>query len=164
MYGLRAVIDRCGLLSGPWQFGKVDQGVITYWLLAHYFKRELAYIGFGGHGKQVRDLLHVEDLAELLDRQLSRPEIFDGRVYTIGGGMENSASLMECTRICQEVTGNRIPVTGDDQTRPGDIALFISDQREAAREFDWKPARGVRRIFGDVFEWVRANEDRVRGL
>ena len=47
-YGLRAVIDRCGVIAGPWQMGKIDQGVFTYWMLAHHFRRPLQYIGFGG--------------------------------------------------------------------------------------------------------------------
>ena len=71
-YGLRAVVNRCGVVAGPWQMGKVDQGVFTYWMLAHHFRRPLSYIGFGGSGKQVRDLLHVEDLIELLDEQAPR--------------------------------------------------------------------------------------------
>ncbi len=73
-YGLRAVVNRCGVIAGPWQMGKVDQGVFTYWMLAHHFRRPLSYIGFGGSGKQVRDLLHVEDLLDLLDEQLADPE------------------------------------------------------------------------------------------
>jgi CDP-paratose 2-epimerase len=58
-YGLRAVVDRCGVVAGPWQMGRVDQGVFSYWLLAHRFGRPLSYLGYGGSGKQVRDLLHV---------------------------------------------------------------------------------------------------------
>src|SRR3954447_24103229 len=58
--GVPAVIDRCGVIAGPWQMGKVDQGVFTHWMLAHYFGHPLSYIGFGGTGKQVRDLPHVE--------------------------------------------------------------------------------------------------------
>src|SRR5579884_2895108 len=54
-YGLRAVVNRCGVIAGPWQMGKVDQGVFAYWLLAHHFGRPLRYVGFGGKGKQVRD-------------------------------------------------------------------------------------------------------------
>src|SRR5205807_2808766 len=96
-YGLRAVIDRCGVVAGPWQMGKVDQGVFTFWLLAHHFKRPLAYIGFGGHGKQVRDLLHVQDLLELLDEQLSAPEKWDGVTANVGGGRPCSLSLLETT-------------------------------------------------------------------
>ncbi|MDP9117045.1 MAG: NAD-dependent epimerase/dehydratase family protein, partial [Actinomycetota bacterium] len=61
-YGIRTAINRCGVIAGPWQMGKVDQGVFTYWMLAHHLGRPLRYIGFGGSGRQVRDLLHVEDL------------------------------------------------------------------------------------------------------
>ncbi len=164
MYGLKAIINRCGLLAGPWQFGKVDQGVISYWMLAHYFKRGLTYIGFGGRGKQVRDLLHVEDLVTLLDRQLAKPEALDGRVYNVGGGMQISASLQECTRVCEEITGNRIPISGDPQTRPGDLAIYLTDSRKAAREFDWRPIRGVRDIFESIFYWIRENEAQVKLL
>ena len=71
--GVPAVIDRCGVIAGPWQMGKVDQGVFTHWMLAHLFRNPLSYIGFGGHGKQVRDLLHVEDLVDLVERQLLDP-------------------------------------------------------------------------------------------
>src|SRR5579863_2465087 len=77
-YGLRAVVNRCGVIAGPWQMGKVDQGVFTYWMLAHHFQRPLSYIGFGGSGKQVRDLLHVEDLLNLIDVQLGDPEYWAG--------------------------------------------------------------------------------------
>ena len=68
------MIDRCGVIAGPWQMGKVDQGVFTHWMLAHHFGSPLTYIGFGGEGKQVRDLLHVEDLVDLVERQLLDPE------------------------------------------------------------------------------------------
>src|SRR5919201_3631009 len=70
-FGLRAVVDRCGVIAGPWQMGKVDQGVFTHWLLSHHFKVPPAYIGYGGSGKQVRDLIHIDDLAQLVREQLS---------------------------------------------------------------------------------------------
>ena len=77
-YGVRAVIDRCGVIAGPWQMGKVDQGVFTYWLLAHRFGSDLRYFGYGGEGKQVRDLMHVDDLIELIDEQLGDPGALGG--------------------------------------------------------------------------------------
>ena len=73
------MIDRCGVIAGPWQMGKVDQGVFTYWLLAHRLGRALRYIGYGGEGKQVRDLLHVDDLVDLIDEQLVGPRTLGGR-------------------------------------------------------------------------------------
>src|SRR5215467_8057315 len=71
-YGMRTVINRCGLIAGPRQMGKSDQGVIALWVAAHHFRRALRYIGFGGQGKQVRDVLHIEDLCALIADQLER--------------------------------------------------------------------------------------------
>ena len=72
-YGMRALIDRCGVIAGPWQMGKIDQGVITLWVAHHYFDRPLRYTGFGGQGKQVRDILHVRDFFDLLSFSLKVP-------------------------------------------------------------------------------------------
>src|SRR5215212_2437419 len=80
MFGLGAVVDRCGVIAGPWQMGKVDQGVFAHWLLNHRFGLPLSYFGYGGEGKQVRDLLHVDDLADLIDEQLADPDRWDGQV------------------------------------------------------------------------------------
>jgi len=74
-YGLKAVIDRCGVIAGPGQFGRVDQGVVTVWVAHHLFGRPLRYTGFGGTGKQVRDLLGPEDLYTLVRRQLTESRI-----------------------------------------------------------------------------------------
>src|SRR5207244_1550975 len=93
--GLKALINRCGIIAGPWQMGKVDQGVVAFWMMQHFFQRELCYLGFGGQGKQVRDLLHVADLADLLHRQMQTPETWVGRVYNVGGGRTCSVSLRE---------------------------------------------------------------------
>ncbi|MBV9714300.1 MAG: NAD-dependent epimerase/dehydratase family protein, partial [Solirubrobacterales bacterium] len=129
-YGLRAAIDRCGVIAGPWQMGKVDQGVFTYWMLAHHFGRPLRYIGFGGRGKQVRDLLHIADLVDLLDRQLSEPQAWDGAKLNVGGGRECSLSLLETTALCAEIAGNRVEVETTAETRPGDVPVYVSDCRQ----------------------------------
>ena len=107
-FGLRAVVNRCGVIAGPWQMGKVDQGVFSWWLLSHHFGRPLTYIGFGGAGKQVRDLLHVDDLVDLVDEQLGDPERWSGSVANVGGGRECSLSLLETTVLCRELTGNEV--------------------------------------------------------
>jgi CDP-paratose 2-epimerase len=98
MYGLRIVINRCGVLTGPWQMGKVDQGFVVLWAAAHEYRKELTYMGFGGQGLQVRDILHVADLYDVLVRQLSELERHAGSVYNMGGGLARSVSLAELTR------------------------------------------------------------------
>jgi CDP-paratose 2-epimerase len=160
-FGLSTVIDRCGVVAGPWQMGKVDQGVFTHWMLAHHFKRPLAYIGFGGTGKQVRDLLHVADLAELVDDQLVRPHHWAGAMLNVGGGADVSLSLLETSALCEEITGNRVPVAADPTTRTGDIPIYISDCRELAQRSRWAPQRDARQILEEIHAWLRANERAV---
>jgi CDP-paratose 2-epimerase len=153
-YGLRAVINRCGVIAGPWQMGKVDQGVFTYWMLAHHFKRPLRYIGFGGTGKQVRDLLHVEDLADLLIDQLAAPSHWDGICVNVGGGHECSLSLRETTVLCAEITGRRLDVEASGEVRPGDVPIYLSDCSRLYAHTDWRPKRGPQEILTDIHAWV----------
>jgi CDP-paratose 2-epimerase len=160
-YGLRAVINRCGVVAGPWQMGKVDQGVFTFWMLAHRLGRPLKYIGFGGSGKQVRDLLHVADLVELIDEQIGAPERWDGATFNVGGGREVSLSLMETTALCAEITGNTVAVEHSSETRPGDLPLYISDCSRLSALTDWRPRRGSRQILTDIDEWIGAHERAV---
>ena len=162
-YDLRAVINRCGVVAGPWQMGKVDQGVFTFWMLAHRLGRPLKYIGFGGSGKQVRDLLHVEDLVELIDEQVGAPERWDGATLNVGGGREVSLSLAETTALCAEITGNTVEVEHSHETRPGDLPLYVSDCTALFAKTDWRPRRGAREILVDINAWIGENESAVRG-
>jgi CDP-paratose 2-epimerase len=157
-YGLRAAVDRCGVIAGPWQMGKVDQGVFTHWMLAHHFGHRLEYIGYGGSGRQVRDLLHIEDLTELLDEQLTHPERWDGVVANVGGGRDCSLSLLETTALCEEITGTRLAISVCAEARPGDVPLYISDCSRLKGASDWRPRRGPREILIDIHEWIVAHE------
>ncbi|HEX5988587.1 MAG TPA: NAD-dependent epimerase/dehydratase family protein [Solirubrobacterales bacterium] len=159
--GVPAVIDRCGVIAGPWQMGKVDQGVFTHWMLAHHFGNPLSYIGFGGQGKQVRDLLHVEDLVDLVERQLLDPEAWDGRTVNVGGGRECSLSLRETTAICQELTGNEVPITPVEETRQGDVPIYLSDCTKLFGLDEWRPRRSAEQVLADIHAWVAADEERI---
>ena len=153
-YRLRTVINRCGVIAGPWQMGKVDQGVFTYWMLAHHFGRPLKYIGFGGSGKQVRDLLHVEDLVDLLALQVADPDHWDGVTANVGGGRDHSLSLLETTALCSEVTGREVPVEQSSEERPGDLPLYISDCRRLFELTSWRPRRGPKAVLADTESWI----------
>lgn len=154
-YGIKGVINRCGVIAGPWQFGKVDQGIFSYWMLAHYFKKPLKYIGFGGEGKQVRDLLHVDDLFTLIDIEVSQLSNINGRVYNVGGGKEMSLSLIETTKICQEITGNKIKIGKDLTTRQGDIKVYLSDNNKVTKDLAWQPKKIPKLALFDVYNWIR---------
>jgi CDP-paratose 2-epimerase len=158
LYGLQTVVNRCGVVAGPWQMGKVDQGIFTYWMLAHHFQRPLSYIGFGGSGKQVRDLLHVEDLIELVDEQLGNPAGWDGATVNVGGGRACSLSLLETTDLCREITGRAVDVRPSGDDRPGDIPIYISDCTRLREATDWRPRRGPAEILADIHEWIAEHE------
>jgi CDP-paratose 2-epimerase len=161
-FGLRAVVNRCGVIAGPWQMGKVDQGVFTYWTLAHRLGQPLTYIGYGGSGKQVRDLLHVDDLVDLIERQLLDPGHWAGFTGNVGGGRDSSLSLLETTEICRELTGNEVPIEAIPDPRPGDVPIYISDCELLYRHTDWRPERGPREILDDINGWISENETAVR--
>jgi CDP-paratose 2-epimerase len=157
-FGIPATIDRCGVIAGPWQMGKVDQGVFTHWALSHHFGRALRYIGFGGSGKQVRDLMHVADLVELIDEQLGAPEAWAGVTVNVGGGADCSLSLLETTELCRELTGREVEILPDLEDRPGDVRIYVSDCRELFSRTSWRPQRGPREVMAEIVDWVRHNE------
>jgi CDP-paratose 2-epimerase len=142
--------------------GKVDQGVFTHWMLAHHFGRPLAYIGFGGGGKQVRDLLHVDDLTDLVERQLLDPEGWDGVVANVGGGRGCSLSLAETTEICRRLTGREVPIEPVEETRAGDVPIYLSDCARLSGLDEWRPQRDAERVLADIHSWIAADEERIR--
>jgi CDP-paratose 2-epimerase len=156
-FGLRTVVNRCGVIAGPWQMGKVDQGVFTHWVLSHYFERPLRYIGYGATGKQVRDLLHIEDLVDLIEDQLLRPEHWSRFNGNVGGGRECSLSLLEATNLCRELTSNEVPIEPVDEERPGDVPLFISDCGRLFERTDWRPRSSPRNVLEEITAWVDEN-------
>jgi CDP-paratose 2-epimerase len=159
--GVQAVVDRCGVIAGPWQMGKVDQGVFTHWMLAHRFGNPLTYIGFGGEGKQVRDLLHVEDLVDLVERQLLDQVRWDGATVNVGGGRECSLSLRETTEVCRELTGNEVPIEPVQETRAGDVPIYISDCGKLFGFDEWRPQRSAAQVLADIDEWIAADPERI---
>jgi len=163
-YGIKGVINRCAVVAGPWQFGKVDQGVFTYWMLAHYFKKPLKYIGFGAKGKQVRDLLDVQDLFDLIDIEASQLSKINGKIYNVGGGKESSLSLYETTKLCQQITGNKIKIAGDLNTRPGDISIYLSDNSKVKEELSWQPKKSAKLVLSNIFTWINNNEMELKKI
>ena len=160
-FGVPAVIDRCGVIAGPWQMGKVDQGVFTHWLLAHHLGRPLTYIGYGGTGKQVRDLLHVDDLCELVLEQLGDPAAWDGVTVNVGGGVEGSLSLRETTDLCRELTGNEVAIEPVASATAGRRPALRVGLPAAARADRVAPlARAAQDPRGHA-RWIEANEQAV---
>jgi CDP-paratose 2-epimerase len=163
-YGLRCAVNRCGLIAGPWQMGKTDQGVIALWMAAHFFRRRLNYIGFGGSGKQVRDILHIGDLCDLVRDQVGNFELYAGKLFNVGGGLSGSLSLREMTALCEEITGNRIEIGCSPADRPADIRIYLTDHSRLTGFNSWRPRRNPRMVLGDIFEWIRDEQDRLGSI
>lgn len=160
-YGLPTIINRCGVLTGPWQMGKVDQGVMVLWIAKHFYEQSLSYIGYGGTGKQTRDVLHVQDLYRLVDFQIHNFEQVNGEILNVGGGVEVSTSLQELTQICQEVTEKTIPITPIAENRAADIRLYVTDNTKVTKLTGWKPEIGLKQIVTEIHNWIAANSEQL---
>jgi len=153
-FGLRTIINRCGVITGPWQMGKVDQGFFVLWAACHLYGRPLRYTGFGGKGHQVRDVLHVADLFDLISLQTAGLDQHAGRSYNVGGGIRTSVSLAELTDLCRARTASRLEPGEDPTTRPADIPYYVTDHGAVTRATGWTPKRSVEMILEEVVEWL----------
>lgn len=163
-FGLKAIINRCGVITGPWQMGKVDQGVFVLWVARHIFGGKLSYIGYGGEGKQVRDFIHIDDLFDIIDIQIKNFATYNGSIYNIGGGTENTVSLQELTKICQEITGNSIEITSSLENRPADLISFITDSQKIKQLSGWKPKKDARETVSDIARWIQENKNQLKNI
>jgi CDP-paratose 2-epimerase len=163
-FGLRAVVNRCGVLAGAGQFGKSEQGVIALWVANHVLGLPLRYIGYGGTGKQVRDILHPLDLYALIRLQLDRAEAVSGRVYNVGGGREVSVSLRELTALSAARAGREVPIAAVPETSAVDVPVYISDTARVTAEFGWRPTRDAAAIVDEIATWIERDEARLRPL
>ena len=164
MYGLTAMIDRCGVLAGPWQMGKVDQGFFTLWAARHCLGGPLNYRGFGGEGHQVRDVLHVDDLFDFVDLQMRDPDSHRGRLHSIGGGPENSVSLRELTDLCEKATDRKLEIEAVPDTHPSDIPYYVADNRQATESTGWAPRRSLDTLVDDIVTWIRQHRSTLAPL
>ncbi len=161
---LEVIINRCGVLAGAGQFGKVDQGVIALWVAAHIYGRPLRYIGFGGTGKQVRDLMHPDDLLALVMRQLEMAGEISGQVFNVGGGLPISVSLLELTDLCRERTGNEVPITPVPETASVDVPVYLTDTSRVSEATGWSPSRDASAIIDDIATWIEGDIERLRPI
>lgn len=154
IYGLRSVVCRQSCIYGPRQFGVEDQGWLAWMVIAAITGRQISIYG---DGKQVRDVLHVDDLLDAYDAAITKIDQVKGRVYNIGGGSENVISVWsEFGPMLEKLLGKPIPVTRADW-RPGDQKVFVANIRKAERELGWKPGIKVEEGLKRLFNWVLEN-------
>ncbi len=157
-FNLKYIINRCGVISGPLQFGKQDQGFISLWIWRHLNKKKLSYIGYGGLGNQVRDVLHIKDLCELIYLQILKFKKIHNDTFNLGGGSKSFISLKNLTKICQKLTGKKIKISSNKKTSIYDIPIYITDNTKISKTYDWKPKKNIFDIVNDTYKWLKNNK------
>jgi CDP-paratose 2-epimerase len=157
-FNIKYIINRCGVISGPLQFGKQDQGFVSLWIWRHLMKKKLSYIGYGGKGNQTRDVLHIYDLCELIFMQIKKIGSINNSLFTVGGSTKSNISLKKLTKICQEITGNKLRITKVKKTSIYDIPYFITDNSKVIKSYNWKPKRNILNIVKDTYNWLKNNK------
>ncbi|MGA2505078.1 MAG: GDP-mannose 4,6-dehydratase [Anaerolineales bacterium] len=156
IYGLPTIVMRQSCIYGPRQFGVEDQGWVAWMIIAAVTGRPITIYG---DGKQIRDILNVDDLLNAYDAAVDRISTVKGRVYNLGGGPENTMSIWtEFGPLLGKMLGKAVPVKRSDW-RPGDQKVFVADIRKADRELGWKPKVGIELGVERLFDWVKQNKD-----
>lgn len=154
IYGLKTVVFRQSCIYGERQFGVEDQGWVAHFVIAAAFGRPITIYG---DGKQVRDLLYVQDLIDAYDAAWERIDIASGQVFNVGGGADNALSIWaEFGPLLERLAGRPIPVMWGDW-RPGDQPVFISDNSKATSLLGWQPAVSAEQGITRLWQWVTAN-------
>lgn len=152
IYGLRTVVFRQSCIYGPHQFGVEDQGWLAWFAIRALQKRPVTIFG---DGKQVRDVLYVDDLIAAYDAAIERIQRTSGEAYNMGGGPRNTLSLLELIRMLEGEFGLPLAHTFADW-RPGDQRVFVSDIRKARADFGWEPRVGPVEGVAKLVEWLRS--------
>ncbi len=155
IYDLPTIVFRQSCIYGPRQFGIEDQGWVAWFVIAARLGKSITIYG---NGKQVRDLLHIEDLLDAYDAAVAHSDGASGQIYNLGGGPTNQISIWrEFGPLLEAFHGSDIAVTWGDW-RPGDQRIFIADIRKAARDLQWQPRIDIRTGIEDLYEWVAKHE------
>jgi len=142
----------------------VDQGFVALWAARHVFGGQLACRGFGGEGRQVRDILHPEDLADLVERQLARLDSVAGQTFNVGGGRQGSVSLRELTTLCRARGDVQPGMDRVPETDSVDIPWYITDNHRVMEATGWAPRRPPEQVVDDTFRWLRDHRHDLAGV
>jgi CDP-paratose 2-epimerase len=154
IYGLNTTVLRQSCIYGPHQFGVEDQGWVAWFAIAALLGKQITIYG---DGKQVRDVLHIDDLLAAYGRIIERPDLARGQAFNIGGGPDHTLSLLELIELLQRRLGR--PITPKFAPwRPGDQKVFVSDIAKLQRSLDWRPQIGVESGVTKLADWIADNK------
>ena len=161
---VKFIINRCGLISGPGQYGKVEQGLVALWMWRHINKMSINYLGHGGNGEQVRDVLFIQDLCRLILAQIKKFKQFENNLFCIGGGIKNATNLKNLTSICQKITKNKIKIMRKPQTSIYDIPYYVTSLNKINKISNWKPRINLSQGLMEIHEWMMKNKNKIRNF
>ncbi len=153
IYNMKTVVVRQSCIYGPFQHGNVDQGWIAHFVICALGGKEITIYG---DGKQVRDILYVYDLIRAYKTLFTKSEKCAGRIFNIGGGKQNSFSLLDLIYLIEKIIGKKVKYTFD-RWRPGDQKIFISDNTAIEKTINWKPKISGARGVESLINWVNEN-------
>jgi len=153
IYGLKTIVMRQSCIYGYRQFGVEDQGWVAWFCIAVALGKQITIYG---DGKQIRDVLFIDDLVRAYELAYEKRDRIAGRVYNIGGGPKNTLSLHELIRYLEKLKGERIPLAYDDW-RPGDQKVFIDNISLAENDFGWKPVIKTDEGIEKLYKWTYEN-------
>ncbi|HEX4595939.1 MAG TPA: GDP-mannose 4,6-dehydratase [Bryobacteraceae bacterium] len=155
IYGLRTIVFRQSCIYGYRQFGAEDQGWVAWFMIASQLGRPITIYG---DGKQVRDILFIDDLLDAYDAGFAASDRVSGRAYNIGGGVDNVLSLRELLAYIEKRSGAKIPAATSDW-RPGDQKVFVSDISRARAELGWSPKITCPQGLALLYDWVSEHRE-----
>jgi len=161
IYDMPTVVFRQSCIYGPRQFGIEDQGWVAWFIIATTLGKPITVYG---DGKQVRDILYVDDLVRLFELAIAKINITRGKIYNVGGGIKNTLSVwQEFGPILEKLFGKKIKAHFASW-RPGDQKVYVSDIRLVEKELNWKPLIGVKQGIEKLYHWVQDNKTLFKQL
>ena len=155
IYDIKATTFRQSCIYGPRQHGSPDQGWISWFIISSLSKRP---INIYGNGKQVRDVLYIDDLIRAYDLAISQSSNITGEAFNIGGGSSNSISLIQCINMIAEILDTKVEYNFSDP-RPGDQKIFVSDISKISKSLNWEPTYSVKKGVGNLIKWTKTELD-----
>ena len=163
-FGFPVWVNRCGVIAGAGQFGKIDQGIFSFWPYQYALNRPLSFIGYEGKGVQARDVVHPKDVFSLVHKQIFEPVTNASRVVNIGGGQANTWSLYELDKFCKKHFTKSEPVQSVATNRAFDIPLYVTDYSLAQQHWGWQPLFTIEEIMEEIVLFTKQNMDFVRAI
>ena len=161
LYNQKYIINRCGIVTGPWQFGKKEQGLFSFWMKKHIKRQPIKFIGYGGNGNQVRDALHIEDLNILILKQILNISRINNLTLNVGGGLRNKISLRDLTKKCEKITNNVCKKSKIKTTSNYDIPYYVTDIKMVKKLYKWIPKKNINIILKDIYKWLIRNKNLI---